>query len=308
MHNFKNYITISLLFVVVLVVNNVFASGEGIAVLYPDIREPYRSVFTNIIDGVKDTIGNDVHTLAIKKGETSANISDWLKKHKIEGIIALGSRSQKLVAKSTVQNKIVGAITNPRKDNAFNAGVLLTPNPHKVFEKLNSLVPGIKYIYAVYSEENSGWYIELAKKAAESQGIDLVAIKSESKKESLLHYKSILDNKINKESAVWLLQDPLSSDSKLILPMVLAEAWDKKIPVISNKAGYVERGALLALYPDHFELGISLSNMLLDNTNNDQIYLPFSKALYAVNTRTADHLDLGWTRKTKRSIDLVFPK
>jgi len=64
----------------------------------------------------------------------------------------------------------------------------------------------------------------------------------------------------------------------------------------------------LALYPDHFELGISLSNMLLDNTNNDQIYLPFSKALYAVNTRTADHLDLGWTRKTKRSIDLVFPK
>ena len=50
MHNFKNYITISLLFVVVLVVNNVFASGEGIAVLYPDIREPYRSVFTNIID------------------------------------------------------------------------------------------------------------------------------------------------------------------------------------------------------------------------------------------------------------------
>ena len=69
MHNFKNYITISLLFVVVLVVNNVFASGEGIAVLYPDIREPYRSVFTNIIDGVKDTIGNDVHTLAIKRAK-----------------------------------------------------------------------------------------------------------------------------------------------------------------------------------------------------------------------------------------------
>ena len=78
--------------------------------------------------------------------------------------------------------------------------------------------------------------------------------------------------------------------------------------MVSNKAGHVERGALLALYPDHFELGISLAQMSINNKLQEQKYRPFTQALNAANTRTADHLDLNWSRKTKRSINLIFPR
>jgi putative ABC transport system substrate-binding protein len=306
--NLKEILTISLGFALLIVVNIASAHGEDIGVVYPDLREPYRSIFTNIIDGIRDTLGNDIQTIDVKQDDVPEKVSEWIKQKNITSIIALGSRSQKLTATLPIRNKIVGAITRPPKDNGFKAGVLLTPDPGQMFSQVNRLLPGIKKIYAIYSQENSGWYIELARSVALEYEIQLIGLESKSKKQSLNQYKTLMGSNIDEQSAIWLLQDPISSDASLILPIVLEVAWEEKIPVISNKAGHVERGALLSLYPDHFELGVSLAQMLLNNKSNEQKYAPFTESLNTANTRTADHLDLEWSRKLKRSFDLVFPK
>ena len=304
---FKGLIT-GILLTLVTGVQPVFATGEEIGVIYPDMREPYRSIFTNIIDGIRDTAGNEVKLLAVSTDDEVDTVSQWIEQNNIDSLIALGSRSQKLAAKTDIENKVVGAIIKPPEENGFQAGVLLTPDPNTMFENLKLLVPNVGKIYVVYSEQHSGWYIDIAQMAARQNGLELEAVKSESKRDSITTYKKILDSDVDKNSAVWLLQDPLSSDRRIILPLVLELAWEKKIPVISNRAGHVERGALLALYPDHFELGISLAQMSIRNQMQAQKYAPFTDALNAANTRTADHLDLNWSRKTKRSINLVFPR
>jgi len=306
--NIRKILIILLFLPLLLVVQEVLAHGEDIGVVYPDLREPYRSIFTNIIDGIRDTAGDDIKTLPVKKGDDADMVSEWIKDNKINSMIALGSRSQKLLSGYNIRNKIVGAITRYPKENGFQAGVLLAPHPNRIFTELKRLVPDINQLYVVYSKDNSGWYMDIARESALEHGIFLVEVDSVSKKDSLIHYQSHFDSKPSKNNAIWLLQDSISSDAKLILPLVLEEAWDKKIPVISNKAGHVERGALFALYPDHFELGVSLAEMSINNETQAQKYAPFSQALSAANTRTADHLDLKWSRKVKRNFNLVFPK
>lgn len=297
--------TISLLIILLFIFNGAFAKGDKIAVVYPDVREPYLSIFTSMVDGIRDTAGNEVKVLSIQKDMKLEELSKWKQENEIESIIALGNRSRKLVSELNIKHKVVGAITRP-PDSGFNSGVLLTPDPGLIIDEMNRLVPGVKNLYVIYSEKRSGWYVEIAKQSARNKGINLLDFKSNSKKESLEKYKSVFNGELNPNSAIWLLQDPLSSDSRVILPMVLSSAWDRKIPVISNKAGHVERGALLALYPDHFEIGVRLANMLIQEISDK--FVPFSEALNAANTRTADHLELKWSRKTKRSISLVFPQ
>jgi putative ABC transport system substrate-binding protein len=275
--------------------------------LYPDLREPYRSIFTNIIEGVEDTSREDVLTLEIKKDDTAEKVREWIRENNLDAVIALGSRSNKLLTQVDVRKKIVGAITKPNKKNGYEAGILLSPDPKLMVNELNRLVPSVKHIYMVYSEGSSSWYLDVVKHYTKNSEIELHAFKSDSIKQSLLFYSKILQ-KADNRSAIWLLQDRLSSDSRLIMPMLLEKAWDKKIPVISNKAGHVERGVLLALFPDHFELGVSLARLLTEGREEKNKYLPYTSAYIAANKRTADHLGLDWSRKLMRSFKLVFPE
>lgn len=285
-----------------------YAEDHNLGIVYPDLREPYRSIFTSIIEGIEDTVEDKVFNLPVNKEVTEKMIATWAKRNKLDSIISLGSRSQKLTANIQVNRKIVGAINRPPANGNFQAGVLLTPDPHKLFESIIKLVPRINRIYMVYSEEYSGWYLDIARIAAKLNKIELITLSSSSIKESLQHYKEIVQKRVEGSDAIWLLQDPLSSDMKLIMPIILEKAWEKNIPVISNKAGHVERGALFALYPDNFEIGVSLAKLLKEDRTGESIkYLPFSKALTAANIRTADHLGLNWSKKVERSINLVFP-
>ncbi len=285
---------------------NSHAKGEDIGVIYPDVREPFSTIFASMLDGVLDVHGDDVQSIAVKKELDPQDLVDWIKDNKITRIIAMGSRAQKLVenVKLDVIEVVLGAVTKPPKSDLFNAGLLLTPSPSRVYQQLDDLLPSVRNIYVIYSER-SEWYVNIARGLARDWRYNLVAMKTESLSDSVKQYKKILDG-IDSESAIWLLQDSLSSDSRLILPQLLEAAWDKQFPVISNSAGHVRRGVLLALYPDPFEFGTDLAHKL-KNGNDKGGFSPFEEALKAANTRTAEHLELGWSRKTIRGFNLVFP-
>jgi len=89
--------------------------------------------------------------------------------------------------------------------------------------------------------------------------------------------------------------------------MILEAAWNKRFAVISNSAGHVRRGVLLALYPEPFKFGVDLAGTLGNSNNKAGSFEPFKEALRAANIRTAEHLGLTWSRSTIRSFDLVFP-
>ena len=291
----------------VKVMQDANADGNDIGVIYPKVREPYASIFTSMLDGVYEAKGDGVHSIAVKKEYNPQDIVDWVVSHKIKRVIALGRRSQRLIEniKLPVDEVVLGAVTRPPESDIFNAGIVLTPDPNQVYVELELLLSSIENIYIIYSDA-SRWYVDIAKKLVRDKSYSLVAIESESIADSVQQYKKILDS-IDSKSAIWLLQDPLSADSRLLLPLILEEAWDKKFPVISNSAGHVRRGVLLALYPDPFEFGVDLANTLKINSNQSGAFTPFQEALRAANTRTAERLELRWSRSKIRSFDIVFP-
>ena len=68
--------------------------------------------------------------------------------------------------------------------------------------------------------------------------------------------------------AVWLPQDPTTVDDNVVLSLVLREAWNQGIPVVSSQVAHVKRGALISMYPDNFEIGRSLATAALKLQSN----------------------------------------
>ncbi len=130
-----------------LVMQNAFSGGERIGVIYPDLREPYRSIFSAIIDGIKDTLGDEVKLFSAGKDDSAKMVNEWLKTSDIEYTIALGTRSEKLTKSLNLENKLIGAITNPPLEGNFVSGILFTPDPGKVLQELKKLAPDVNRIY-----------------------------------------------------------------------------------------------------------------------------------------------------------------
>lgn len=92
------------------------------------------------------------------------------------------------------------------------------------------------------------------------------------------------------------------------MPMILAEAWNKQLVIISNNPGHVSKGALFSLYPDNTGLGESLAELAKTTatTQRDNVSL-LRNVQSAVNIRTAEHLGIHFNNQDKRSFSLLFP-
>src|SRR5919106_6990422 len=99
-----------------------------IAVLYPDVREPYRNVFLTILRGIEEGVqGGTVKPFVLKEGGDLSEIRVWLEKERIEAVIALGKTG--LIAAQTLLKTwrvVVGAGLFPAPPNLPGALGILT--------------------------------------------------------------------------------------------------------------------------------------------------------------------------------------
>jgi len=289
------------------------AETASIAVLYPEIREPYRSVFSRITDGIRKQSRIRVETYALRDELDVSNLQAWLQSERSKVIIALGHRGLK--AAQRLENSppvVVGAVLLPpgASKNGIS-GVSLTPDPGMLFARLKSMQPQVKRVTVVYDPQRNEGLIRLAKTAAKAQGLELVALKAANLSEAAPIYREILRNRKSGSDAIWLPQDPNTVDDRIILPLILKEAWNSKLVVFSSNPAHIKRGVLFALYPDNFALGRSLARLALAQLNNNAHPGPgiatLKDLLIAVNLRTADHLELKITSQQRREFDLTFP-
>lgn len=288
------------------------AYSESALVIYPNIREPYLSVFKEIISGVQKNV-KKIKTYKLKKGEPDQKLVDWVKKKKIKTVIALGKQGVKKVNNLPEDIEvIIGAVLlPPSQDFKPVSGITLSPSPYKLFEKLASLSPQVKTITVIYSEKNNGWLIEYAQSAATEMGYELRALEASNVTQAATHYKKLMAESLDKTHAVWLLQDRSTVDSKTILPTLLDKAWAKKFIVFSSNPSYVKRGILFSLYPNNKAMGYSLGGLVKRNKDTEEVVSkkvkPLEDLKIAVNLRAAEHLGLNISKSDLRKFDLIFP-
>jgi putative ABC transport system substrate-binding protein len=152
--------------------------------------------------------------------------------------------------------------------------------------------------------------MKLAKEAARTLGIELVAQEASDLKTAVSLYQNFFANADTKRDALWLPQDGTTVEESVVLPLILQESWSRNIAVFSSNVSHVRRGVLFALYPNNVELGRNLAQSaqsVANGNSSNRGVLPLRNVLTAFNTRTASHLGLSKTAM-QQNFDLIFPE
>lgn len=289
------------------------AVRSSIAVVYPDIGEPYRSVFSSIIDGIEERARGKVARFPLAMGANPPGLSDALRQRDIRAVIALGRSGLKAAAGLDRQINVVagGVLSVPESETQGMLVQSLAPDPTLLFARLKSFMPSAKRVIVVYDPRQNDWLIRLAREAAKAQGLELLALEAEDLKSSVRRYQEVLGSVNPRRDVLWLPQDSTTVDESAALPLVLRESWDLNLAVFSSNVAHVRRGVLFSLYPDNVEIGRFLAGAVLSSLQAGNAPLRGIQALKqvrtAVNTRTADHLGID-LRASSQRIHLVFPE
>jgi putative ABC transport system substrate-binding protein len=288
-------------------------SGEGgIAVIYPDIGEPYRGVFAQIINGIEEKAKGRVANFAVGANVDMGELNNSLRRQDTRVVIALGRQGVKVASAlegnfGVVVGGVLMAPDNEVRKLQVNS---LAPDPALLFSRLKGMMPKVKRIFTVYDSRQNDWMMILAKEAAASQGLELVTYQAQDLRSAMHAYQEIFANVDNSQDALWLPQDSTTVEESTVLPMVLKESWDNNLAVFSSSFGHVRRGVLFSLYPNNVELGRHLGGSalgILASGGNEEVgMLPLREVLMAINLRTAKHLGLNTTRA--QSFDMAFPE
>ena len=282
------------------------------AILYPDLREPYREVITTIIDGIKQELPGEVKLLAVTDGYDR----DALKKSLGENVavaIALGRGGFNAVQELRLDIPVVvGALLiSPDENTANLSGISLAADPNRLLAELKSLAPAVKTVSVVYKPANSAWLVDLASEAATHHGVQLNVYPVQDIKSAAKVYRDIFLKSRPGQEAIWLLPDSATVDDAVILPLILKSSWDSSVAVFSTNPAHAKRGALFAMFPDNRAMGVSLAKLarlkIRGGKNGVSSILPLDDLQTAVNTRTADHLGLVISLERQRDFALTFP-
>ena len=291
------------------------AQEPSVAVLYPEVRDPYRGVFLEIVRGIETELKRPVSQYLLKSGEdASPAMIERMKADHIDVVVSLGqaglSAAKPISAAFPV---VIGAVfVSPGQETEGVSGISLTPDPEVLFDRLKALVPGAKEVTVIFDPTQKAWEIARARNAAEARGLTLNAFPADDLHLSAQLFRDTLLGIKDDSIAVWLPQNNAAVDEKALLPVVLKEAWDKQFVVFSSNLDHVRKGALFSLYPDNFGMGRSLAVMARGRARNaspqSASIEPLRDLLIAVNLRTAEHLGLNLANSAKVKFDLTFPQ
>jgi len=288
-------------------------SGTGpVAVIYPDIGEPYFTVFAQLIGGIEDKIKMRIVKYAVGQNEDIADLKTTLHRQNIKVVIALGRQGMKTAASLDRDFGVVigGVITSP-ENNLHELPVnSLSPDPALLFSHLRELMPAARRVFTVYDPHQNAWLMRLAKQAAISQRLELVAYEAQDLRSAVLAYQKILAASDRNQDALWLPQDSTTVEDSSVLPLVLHESWSRNLAVFSSSLGHVRRGVLFSLYPDNAALGRHLGEtaqeFLASGDYGEHGMVLMREVLMAINLRTATHL--GLDASPQQGFDMVFPE
>jgi putative ABC transport system substrate-binding protein len=287
------------------------SSNNPLAVIYPDISEPYRTVFAQIIAGIEDKANQRIVSYAIGSNGDSGELKNALGQQGAKVVIALGRQGMKIAASLDRNIGVVvgGVITSP--ENALQDFPVhsMSPDPALLFAQLKRLSPGMRRVFTVYDPQQNDWFIKRAKVAADKQGLELVAYQAQDLRNAVGRYQEIFAAADIRQDALWLLHDSTTVEDSSVLPLVLQESWSRNLVVFSSGFGHVNRGVLFSLYPDNNKLGRHLAEMALSFLASGDYgvhgMILMDDVRTAINLRTAKHLGVNSSRL--QDFDMVIP-
>lgn len=286
------------------------AAGQ-VAVVFPDIGEPFRKVFTEIISGIEAQLNGRVLGFPVGASQDPAELAAAVKRGGARVVVALGRQGIRAAGSLDPASTLIVSGVSSVPDGERHYGVCLTPDPALLFAQLKSLVPAARRVVTVYNPQNNDWLVKLARDAARAASLELLALEARDLASAARQFESAFAGADAKRDAVWLPIDPTTVDEGTILPIVLREAWNRNVALFSSSFLHVKRGALFALYPNNPELGKNLGNLaiaLLSGEPPARGVTPLRDVHAALNLRTASHIGLAIPVRVQRGFNFLYPE
>lgn len=280
---------------------------DCVDVYYPEVRRPYSDVIDEIVSGVEHGTSWKIkrHVIDDRLLRSTVRLVD-------ECAVAIGlGRGGMTLVREQQRPHIVGAVYLQPGEGQETAGISLVPDPEELLKRLKHFVPYVTTVYVVYNASNSRRYVDDALVKAREYGLTLVALEAEDLRESIRVYTRIFKIANTENSAIWLLHDDTVLDSDTILPLVLTEAWKKRLAVFSNQLVHVRNGVLFSVYPNNEEMGKRLGRLAQECAVTGCRAQPISLLRdlnTAVNTRTAERLRVRIRPRGDPYVNLLFPR
>jgi putative ABC transport system substrate-binding protein len=290
-----------------------YGKAPSVAIVYPEVRAPYRAIFLEIARGIEQELGTTAnHYLLTDRRYPIDDLIGNMKNAQIDVVVTLG-RAGLAVAKplSAAFPVVIGAtMIRPDEVPRGLSGISLTPAPEALFLHLKRLAPDTQDVTVIYDPQQTAWEIDYATRAAREVGFNLIARPSENLRSSSELLQHVLIQIKDNSIALWLPRDNDAMDEQSLLSEVLKQAWDKNFVVFSSNLDHVRKGALFSLYPDNFGMGRSLARLAVQKlqrgASSNETIKPLTDLLVAVNMRTAEHLGLHFSNQTQREFAMVF--
>lgn len=284
---------------------------QELAVLYPEVAEPFNSFFARIIDGIDERFKSRVQRVAVPASPNIPALVAELKQRQLRVVIALGRAALRLASALERIDVVAGCVVNVSEAEARDALVLsLAPDPALLLRRLKGLQPGARSVTVAYSAGNSGWLVSAAREASQALGLELRALQVTDARGAMQVYQNYF-TQANARDALWLLQDPLVLDESAMLPLILQECWSRSLLMFSSNSAHVARGALFSLLADNQALGRSLGALAQSRLASEGAargLLPMRDVLGALNTRTASHLGVEITSQLRQEYQVLLPE
>lgn len=287
------------------------ALAGQVGVVFPDIGEPFRKVFTDIIAGIEAQLNGRVQNFPVSAAQDPAELATQVKRAGARVVVALGRQGIKAAGSLDPASTLIVSGVSAVPEGERHFGICLTPDPALLFAQLKSLAPSTRRVVTVFNPQHNEWLLKLAREAARAASLELSALEARDLAGAARLFETAFAGADAKRDAVWLPIDPTTVDETTILPIVLREAWNRNVPLFSSSFLHVKRGALFALYPNNLELGknlANLANMLLSGDAPARGVTPLRDVHAGLNLRTASHLGLSIPVRVQRGFQFLYPE
>lgn len=284
------------------------AQDLGLVVLYPEIDQPERDVFTLVRAGIQSGAARaGVPVVAIELPE-STSVSETAARvgaRAPRAVIALGRRAYQLTNAMQIPAPVLVAGLDLPVGNTGVNGISLAPNPRIVLSTLKSVAPQVRRVIVVVDPGRDGWLLDPAAAASRAAGLELQVHEASNVGEAGAHYLNIFRYGNPRTDAIWLLEDGrfITSDT---LPSIIEQSWSRNFVVFSNVLAHVSKGALFAHYPDPRPLGERLAQLAVRKPIGPPQMRFLDDVKRASNARVGAHLGPAVNNAQLATFDIVL--
>ena len=293
------------------------AQRAEIAVLYPQTKEPFRSLINDILQGIRSEGRGTLRQFRLAGDQLPANLRAWTGAPGPRVLITLGNRATRATRGLSVP-RVAGALI-ALNDATLAGGIVMSPAPTPLLARLRAVAPGTARLHLVAADGSADQaYLAAIEQAARrlKMTVDRVMVNADADLPGA--YGRVLA-RAGSGDALWLLGRAGGLRERPLVPAILEQAWSREVLVLSNNVSDVSRGALLAPLPDNQALGRALVRLARrlsrggdagseGDGSGDPVVEYLSDFDLAINLRSLRHLDLSPDSQPVRDAALTFPR